>query len=440
MNPRNHTPTRTRTLTLEWLLIPALATVLALQPVLSHPLSAQEAVAIVNGEVHTVTGPVLPGATVVIRDGRIEAVGTDVEPPAGARIIDASGKVVTPGLMESMTQMGVVELGAESGPRDVTSGDRRISASFRVGDGLNPYATAIPPTRVAGITRVIVAPAPGPSVWAGQGALVELGSLRAPEMIVKDPVAMYVVLGEAGSSRAGGARGAALHQVREALEDARDLAAHRSQFDQGARREYSLSRKDLEALEPVLAGELPLVVTAHRASDIRSALKLAEDEGLHLILAGAAEGWIVADEIAAAGVPVIVDPMENLPAFETLGATLQNAARLRAAGVQVVLSSFDTSNARNLRQAAGNAVAHGMDHAQALHAVTRLPAEVWGVADRVGALEVGLEADVVLWSGDPFELRTRAEHVFIRGREVPADTRQRELFLRYRSLDGLPPG
>jgi imidazolonepropionase-like amidohydrolase len=417
----------------------AFLAVLAVTLLLQAPPAHGQTVAIVNGEVHTVTGPVLSGATVVIRDGRIEAVGTDVEAPAGARVIDAAGRPVTPGLMESMTQMGVVELGAEPGPRDVTSANPRVSASFRVADGINPYATAIPPTRVAGVTRVVVAPAPGPSIWAGQGALVELGSDQAPEMIVQDPVAMYVVLGEGGASRAGGARGAALQQLREALEDARDLAANRAAFDGGARRDYALSRRDLDALQPVLAGGLPLVVNANRASDIRAALHLAREEGLDIVLAGAAEGWMVADEISAADVPVIVDPLVNLPAFETLGATLENAARLRAAGVRVILSSFDTSNARNLRQAAGNAVANGMDHGEALHAVTRLPAEVWGVADRVGALEPGLEADVVVWSGDPFELRTRADHVFIRGHEIPAESRQRDLFLRYRSLEGIPP-
>lgn len=397
-------------------------------------------VAIVGGEVHTVSGPVIAGGTVLIRDGRIEAVGADVEVPAGARVIDAAGRIVTPGLIESMTQLGVVELGAEPGPRDVTSADPRISASFRVVDGLNPYATAIPETRVAGVTRAVVAPVPGPSIWAGRGALVELGSDRADEMIVRDPVAMYVVLGEGGSARAGGARGAALQQLREALEDARDHAANRAAFEAGGRRAYALSRMDLEALGPVVAGELPLVVTVHRRSDILGVLRLAEEEGLHVVLAGAREGWTVADEIAAAGVTVIVDPLTNLPGFESLANAYENAARLRAAGVTVILSSFDTSNARNLRQGAGNAVAFGMDHAEALRAVTLVPAEAWGVAEATGSLEAGKDADVVVWSGDPFELRTRAEHVFIRGREVSPETRQRELFLRYRELDGIPPG
>lgn len=395
---------------------------------------AAQTVAIVNGEIHTITGSPIRGGTVVIRDGRIEAVGTDVAIPQGARVIDAAGKVVTPGFLESSTQLGIVELGSEPGPRDVSTTDARITASFSVFDGINPFATAIPVTRIEGITRAVVAPSPSGSIIAGQGVLIDLGGDDVMEMMHLSPAGMFAVLGEAGSARAGGARGAAIHQLREALQDARDYSMNRGAWASGARRDYALSRLDLEALVPVLNGTVPLVVAVHRASDILAALRVKEEFGLRMILSGALEGWMVADRIRDAAVPVIVDPMTNLPGFESLGATLENAARLHAAGVTVVISSFDTSNARNLKQAAGNAVAHGLPHEVALRAVTLTPAEIWGIEGSFGSIEVGKDADIVVWSGDPFELDTQAEHVFIEGIEIPRESRQIDLFHRYRTV------
>jgi imidazolonepropionase-like amidohydrolase len=202
-----------------------------------------------------------------------------------------------------------------------------------------------------------------------------------------------------------------------------------------------VSRLDLEALVPVVRGEIPLAITANRASDILAALRLARETNVRLILQGAAEGWLVAREIAAANVPVVINPLSNIPTFDALGITFENAARLHAAGVRVVLASFDSHNARNLKQIAGNAVSHGMPHEAALRAVTLEPARVWGIADRYGSIEPGKDADLVVWSGDPFELTTLVEHVFIRGLQMPKETRQTELLQRYRQIgqQGLPP-
>jgi imidazolonepropionase-like amidohydrolase len=249
---------------------------------------------------------------------------------------------------------------------------------------------------------------------------------------------MLAALGEAGAGLAGGSRSTAMLQLREALEDAADYAANRAAYNAAQRRAYVRSRLDLAALQPVLRGEIPLAVQANRASDLLAAMRLAEQYKLRLVLLGAAEGWMVADEIARRKVPVVIKPLTNIPSFDALGATLENAGRLARAGVTVALSAFDTYNTRNLRQEAGNAIAYGMDRDAALGAVTRVPAEVWGVADRGGALEAGKDADVVVWSGDPFELTTAAEHVFIKGREVPRDTRQRQLLERYRDVTTMP--
>jgi imidazolonepropionase-like amidohydrolase len=223
-------------------------------------------------------------------------------------------------------------------------------------------------------------------------------------------------------------------RLREILEDARDYAINKVAYNARNRRDYARGRLDLEALQPVLKGQVPLMIQANRASDLLAAMRLADEFKVRLVIVGASEGWMVAEQLAKAKVPVVVKPLTNIPTFDSLGATLENAARLSRAGVTVALASFDTQNSRNLRQEAGNAIANGMDREAALKAVTLTPARLWGVADRVGSLEAGKDADLVIWSGDPFELTTGAERVFIKGVEVPRDTRQKALLDRYRRL------
>ena len=204
-------------------------------------------------------------------------------------------------------------------------------------------------------------------------------------------------------------------------------------------RDLAAPAADLEALQPVLAGRLPLVITANRVFDIRNALRLAREFNLKVILHGAAEGWQVADEIARAGVGVILEPETDVPTFDQLGARYSNPARLARAGVRLAIvgggdGDGTVFNTRLIRQEAGNAVATGLDWDAALRAVTLSPAEMFGVADRYGSLDAGKIANVVVWSGDPFEFSTGVEHVFIRGREVPLTSRQTELLERYRTL------
>ena len=388
--------------------------------------------AITNARIHTVSGQVIENGTVVIRDGRIAAVGPDVDLPQNARVIDGTGKVVTPGFLDSSTSLGLSEISGVSGTNDAATSNARLTAAFNVADALNPLATAIPVTRVEGITRAVLVPGGFSSILRGQGVLVHLDGERAASMILRNPVGVYVTLGESGAGRAGGSRAAAMLLLREALQDARDYGANRNAFLAGNRREYALSRLDLEALQPVLRREVPFIVSVDRAADILTVLRFARDENVRVILSGVEEGWMVAEDIAGAGTPVIINSMDNIPGFDNLGATLENAARLHAAGVTVLLSSFDGSNVRNLRQVAGNAVSYGLAHDAALEAVTLTPARVWGLADRYGSIEVGRDADLVVWSGDPFEFATAAELVFIQGREQPPATRQQLLFERYR--------
>lgn len=396
--------------------------------------AAAQVIAIEGGTVHTIAGPPITGATVLIRDGRIEAVGAGVQVPAGATRIDASGKIVTPGLFDSGTNIGVVEIEAVEGSNDIRAPGQEdlVAAGFRVADGLNPASMVIPVTRIAGVTTAMSRPQGG--LFAGQGAIVDLLGETREAMLVRDPAAMFASLGESARGTVGGGRGGTTMLFREVLADARAYGENRAQFESGAYRDLSVDRVDLEALQPVLAGEIPLVVEAHRASDIRTLLQLAREFGFRPIVYGGTEAWMVAGELAAARVPVVVKVLQNLPeSFEKLGATYENAGRLAAAGVQVAITTGDTFRSFTLRQEAGNAVAHGMDGTEALRAITLYPAQIWGVDADYGSLEPGKVANVVVWDGDPLELLTPVAHLIIRGREVPLVSR--ETMLRDRYLD-----
>lgn len=412
---------------------------LALLAALAAPALA-EPVVITGATIHTM-GPqgTVQGGSLVIENGRIKAVGPTVAVPAGARIIDGRGKVVTPGLFDSLSRLGLVEVSQVPGTRDGRTEDDHLTAAFSVADALNPRSSLVAVNRVEGLTRVLVAPTPGAGLIAGQGAVIHLGGPGS--YIVRAPYGMFAVFGEAGAEMAGGSRAAALLKLREAFEDAKDYAANRAAFDAGNRRAYALSRLDLAALSGVLQGSTPFVVAVHRASDIEALLRLGKEYNLRLVLVGCAEGWKVADQIAKAKVPVLLTPLDNLPgSFETLGATLENAARLHKAGVTIAFMTGDAHNGRNLKQAAGNAVAYGLPWQAGLAAMTVNPARIWGLADTYGTLEVGKDADVVVWDGDPLEVTTFADAVFIQGVEMPMETRQTKLRDRYKDLGGpLPP-
>lgn len=399
-----------------------------------------ETVVITGAKIHTL-GPqgTIEDGGIVIENGRIRAIGASVAVPAGARRIDAKGRVVTPGLIDSYSRLGLVEISAVEGTQDASVEDDRITAAFNVVDALNPWSALIPVNRIAGVTRAVVAPSAGDnSLIAGQGAVIHLGG--PGEFILRSPVALFAVLGEAGAEAAGGSRGGAILRLREALQDAKDYAENRNAFERGERREYALSRLDLEALIPVVRGELPLVLSVNRASDIEASLRLAREYKLKLILQSVTEGWKVADQLAAAKVPVIVNVLDNLPAtFEDVGATLENAARLHKAGVTVVMGSGTAHTAYSIRQDAGNAVAYGLPWEEGLASITRTPARLWGLSDRAGTLEAGKDADLVIWNGDPLEVTTVAEKVFIRGVEVPMESRQTKLRDRYKDLGGDQP-
>jgi imidazolonepropionase-like amidohydrolase len=413
---------------------------LAIAIAAAMPIGAQT-VAITGGKVYPVSGPPIEGGTVIIVNGRITAVGSGIAIPADAQRIDATGKIVTPGLVNSATELGVQEVGYGAGPNDETAkGKDNIAAAFTVWDGLNPNSVMFAPARKDGITSFVVLPNGG--LVSGQAALLDVVPGTTSDMMIKSPVAMVAEVGDPQSAGVN-SRGELIVKLRELLEDTRFFQTHRDAFDRAQTRTFSASRLDLHAMIPVIEGRLPLLVYVDRAADIDAAMRLAREFNLKLMIGSGAEAWMVADKLAAAHIPVLTGAMNNIPGgFASLGQRQENAGLLRKAGVSVALignaggGDEEAFNVRNLKQEAGNAVSYGMTWDDALRAVTLAPAEIFGVSDRVGSLQPGREGNVVVWSGDPFEFTTRVEHVFVRGREYHDKTRQDMLMERYKTLPG----
>lgn len=434
---------------------------------LALPAAAQT-VAIVNARIEPVSSAAIPNGTLVIKDGKIAALGAKVTVPAGAKVIDAKGGVITPGFIAPSSNLGASEVSGVRETRDDGTGNA-LSAAFDISYGINPASTFLGLARDGGITSSAVTPVltgtgggahehaddgvveemtagksgdGDPPLFGGQAAFIRLKA-GAPDIVEASKLAVTVSLGDSGARAAGGSRGANLVLIRSALEDARAFAARRAAFEQGATRDFGLSRLDLQALIPVVQGKIPLLIRVSRAADIRQALKLAAEERIKVILEGVEEGWMVAPEIAKAGVPVIVDPQADLPdSFEALGSRLDNAARLHAAGVAVAINgSRDFNNLRQERLNAGLAVANGLPYSAALAGVTLVPAKIWGQDGKVGSLEVGKLADVVVWNGDPLETTSWPTTVLVGGVEQPKDGRHEQLKARYVAGDqgGYPP-
>jgi imidazolonepropionase-like amidohydrolase len=403
------------------------------------PLAGAQTIAITGGRVHPVSGPVIENGTVLMRDGNIVAVGANVSVPADAQRIDATGKVVTPGLVNAATQLTLVEIGAVGSTREGQArGKEGIAAAYRPWEGLNPASVMISPARNAGVTTVLIAPSGG--LIAGQAGVIHLVPGTAADMVLKAPVAMVATLGPARGPN-GSPRAETIMRLREILDDARVYRTRRADFERAQTRQLAAGRLDLEALLQVLDGRIPMAIEADKASDIEAAMKLAKDYGFKLIVVGGAEAWQIADKLAAARVPVLTGAMNNIPdSFTSLGQRQENAGILSKAGVQVSVignaggGDEEAFNVRNIRFEAGNAVAYGMDWNAALRSITLTPAETFGVADRVGSLAPGKVADVVIWSGDPLDFASQPEHVFVRGQELRQPSRQDLLEERYKTL------
>jgi len=408
--------------------------------------AAAQTVAITGGKVYPVSGAPIENATVIIVNGRITAVSPTAQVPANMRRIDATGKWVTPGFINASTNLGVAEISNGAGQVDNSArGDKAVAASFRVWEGFNPNAQFLPQVRKLGLTTIGVLPSGG--LIQGQAAAVDLLDGSLGDMLDKGPVAMVADLSSTNS--VDNARGEAIGHVRELLRDAKSYNGRRVQYEANQTRDFTASKADLDALVPVVNGLLPLWIIADRASDIDEALALAREfPPMKIAILSGAEAWMVADKLAAARIPVMVGAMSNIPtSFNTLNSRQENPGFLRAKNVNVVLISngagdAQSFNAGNIRYDAGNAVAYGMKWDDALRAVTLAPAEAMGIGDRVGSIAVGKVANVVVWSGDPFEFATVPEHVLVHGVESTRRTREDELTDRYKTQPpkyGKPP-
>jgi imidazolonepropionase-like amidohydrolase len=433
--------------------------------------AAAQTVAITGGTVALGDGSEpIPGGTVVIRDGKIVGAGVGIPFPRDAEVVDASGKWVTPGIVAGFSRLGLseVDLSAD-GTTDDVARNGPFSAAIDVAPAINPLTTTIPVNRADGVTRAIVAPNVARNIFAGQGAVIDLGADMYP--ITARRHFQFVELGETGANAAGGSRASAHVLFRNALREASELRRFAVPVSSSAvpepepepvvrdpnesrligpdaRRseDVLLTRFDAAALVPVLQGRQYLLVHVERASDILQVIRLKREfPSLKLVLVGATEGWTVADQIAASGIPVIASAANDLPAsFEQLAATWSNVGRMRNAGVKVSIGMIDDNDTRNLfneRQYAGNLVAlqkvpgaTGVSWGEALAMLTSAPADAIGLGGQLGSLRSGKRADVVIWSGDPLEMTSNVDAVWIDGIRQPLETRQTKLRDRYRDL------
>jgi imidazolonepropionase-like amidohydrolase len=441
------------------------------------PASAQT-IAITGGTVALGDGSEpIPGGVVIIRNGRIAAAGLNVGIPQGAEMVDARGKWVTPGIVAGFSRLGLseIDLGGDGTTDDKANGGP-FGAAIDIAPAVNPNSSTIPVNRADGITRAVVAPNVAKSIFAGQGAVIDLGADMEP--ITRARLFQFVELGETGADTAGGSRASAYVLFRNALKEASELRRYAPavssarepaeeidrpivrnpnesrEYGPDARRseDVLLTRFDAAALVPVLQGRQYLLIHVERSRDILNVLSLKRDyPALKIVLVGASEGWLVADKIAASRVPVIASAVNDLPSsFEQLAATQSNVGRLRDAGVEVSIGMIDDNDTRylfNERQYAGNLVAlanvpgaSGVRWGEALAMITSRPAEALGLGGDLGSLAPGRRADVVIWSGDPLQVSSNAEAVFIDGVQQPMDTRQTKLRERYKDLsrDVLP--
>lgn len=407
--------------------------------------------AITNAKIYTLAGPVIENGTVVIRDGKIAAVGAGVAAPADAQVIDAKGLEVYPGLFDPITGMGLGEIDAVLSTQDTTeTGD--YNPDVVAATAVNPASVHIPVTRAAGITHVLSVEGiggldnqSGGGTIAGQASAINLAGWTMADMAIDKSVAMAVYWPSITTSEFdfttfgfktkpySEAKEAYDKQVNE-LSDWLDRARHYAQaVAQGAPANYERDLK-LEALIPVVQGKKPVLVFADTARDIRNSVEFCSKQNLKIILAGGAEAWKEKALLKEKNIPVILDPTLRLPEEEDFpyDKPMTQPAELVAAGVPIAFASFNTDFSRRLTQEAGNAVAYGLSRDEALKAVTLNAAKMLGLDDRLGTIEPGKMANVIVTDGDVLELRTQLRYLFIHGQLTSLDNKHLQLYEMYR--------
>ncbi len=403
--------------------------------------------AIINAEIHTVSDGIIRQGTVLINGKNIEFVGTNAKITDEYEVIDASGKRVYPGFIDSHTYLGLVEISAV--PVTVDNAEvGNYNPQMRAFTAINPTAAAVPVTRVSGVTTVIAAPTSGRI--SGKSTLINLYGYSPDSMAVAANAALQMSwpsMGGGGGFGGGfGGQQRTPEQIREAFEqNLREIQDYfdRAKFYDTMMDSYESSPagkkrpdkdQEMDAMREVIDGTIPVVITVNNERDILEALKwIDKNKHLRFILASVAEGWRVADKIAEAGIPVLVGPMLRTPSrgYDNYQRPYENAGLLAKAGVKVAIMSGDTENVRNLIYNAGYAATYGMGIDDAVKAITINPAEIFGVADKVGSITAGKMANLFIADGDPFEPATTVEQVFIGGHKIPMVSRQNQLYLEF---------
>jgi imidazolonepropionase-like amidohydrolase len=426
------------------------AAVCAAPGLLAAQSTAPSTYAITHAKIYTLAGAPIDDGTLVIRDGKIAALGANVEVPAGAQVIDGKGLQIYPGLFDAVTQMGLREIGAVSATVDTTE-TGNYNPDVVAATAVSPSSEHIPVTRASGITEVLAVPGSGgfdsggaSGVLGGQASAIHMGGWTVNEMLINKSAAMVVnwptiqtrsfdfATFTRNNKPFAEAKEDYEKRVAE-LTDWLDRARHYAQaMGHGAPTEYSRDMK-LEALVPVVRGQLPVLVFADRARDIRNAVEYCEKQKLKMILAGGTEAYKVKDllrskDIAVILRPTLTEPPDEDDAYDRL---LTQPTELTLAGVKIAFASFDNSFARRLGQQAANAVAYGLPYDEALKAVTLYPAQIFGLSDQLGTLQEGKVANLIVTNGDPLELTTDVRYLFIKGQLTSTENRHHLLYEKY---------
>ena len=411
---------------------------------------AATTIAITHAKIFTLAGAPIDDGVLVIKDGKIAAVGTNVDVPAGAQVIDGKGLQVYPGLFDPVTQIGLSEISAVSATVDTTE-TGTINPDAVAADAVLPSSEHIPVTRAAGITEVLAVPASGgfdsrgsANLLGGQASAIHLAGWTINDMLIKKSVAMVIDWPTVDTesfdfstfsrkqkpfSEAKQEYEKQVNELSDWLDNARHYAVA---WGHGGPAEYQRDVK-LEALVPVIRGELPVLVFASRAREIREAVEFCDKQKIKMILAGGAESYKVKDLLRSKNIPVILQPTltEPLDEDDPYDRSLTTAAELADAHVKFAFGSFDNSFARRLGQQAANAVAHGLAYDEALKAVTIYPAQIFGLSDQLGTLENGKIANIIVTNGDPLELTTDVRYLFIKGQLTSTDNRHKSEYEKY---------